>query len=80
MNNVGHASIEFQSDDVTKIILLTLWDFCSIFVRNNLSEKSSHKKLALLYIKQLLRYGLLKFKFLHTKLSYLVLDPAVRIH
>ena len=25
-----------------------------------------------------LRYGLLKFKFLHTKLSYLVLDPVLR--
>ena len=35
--------IEFHSDDVTKMILLKLWDIFSI-VRNNLSEKSSHAK------------------------------------
>ena len=49
-----------------------------LIARNNLSEKSSHaKKVALQCTKQL-RYGFLKFKLLHTKLSYLVLVPEVR--
>ena len=47
--------------------------FETTYLKKNYMEKHSSFNSA---FKQL-RYGLLKFKLLHTKLSYLVLDPVV---
>ena len=59
-----------------KMIFLRLWVLfdCS---EQTVWYKFTRIKMVLQCIKQL-RYGFLKFKLLHTKLSYLVLVPKVR--
>ena len=62
-----------SSSDAIKNTFSEILSFYRLFGTTYL-KKSRAKNRSILQ----LRYGLLKFIFLHTKLSYFVLDPAVR--